>query len=194
MEENNDLSNEMHNENLNETNPEEVSGTNKVEKESVEENVQTETPLNELEQLQAELIKERNQFVRLYAEFDNYKKRIAKEKEDYFYMANENLILDLIPVLDDFERALAQMKERGHEDDIKGVELIQNKFYDVLRHKGLRKIEVKKGDDFNPDLQEAITQIPASSPDLVGKVMDVVETGYKLGDKIIRYPKVVVGK
>ncbi len=178
----------------NEMNQSDLSDVNQANNTSDEVNKQTNTEVSEEEQLQQELIKERNQFVRLYAEFENYKKRTAKEKEDYFYMANENLLLDLMPVLDDFERALAQMKERGNEDDIKGVELIQTKFYDVLRYKGLRKIEVKQGDDFNSDIQEAVTQIPAPSPDLVGKVVDVVETGYTLGDKIIRYPKVVVGK
>ena len=111
-----------------------------------------------------------------------------------FKTASSELMSALLPVQDDFQRALEQLKLSADQEILQGVELIQNKFKEVLKAKGLVHIEVSAGDDFNADIHEVITQIPAPSPELAGKIVDVVEQGYKLGERILRHPKVVVGK
>ena len=148
---------------------------------------------SEVEVLKEELQKEKEQYLRLFAEFDNFKKRTSRERMDIFKTANKEVITALIPVVDDFERAMPQIKKSEDDALVTGVELIQNKLVETLRNKGLVAMEVKAGDDFNTDLHEAITQIPAPSEDLKGKVVDCVETGYLLQDVVIRYAKVVVG-
>src|SRR5690606_15080862 len=110
-----------------------------------------------------------------------------------FRTANQEVLQAMLPVLDDFDRALAQIAKSDDEVLLKGVELIHNKLKDTLVSKGLEQVEIKDGDDFDADFAEAITQIPAPNDNLKGKVVDVVEKGYKLGDKIIRFPKVVIG-
>ncbi len=149
--------------------------------------------LNPEEKLKEELAAEKDKFLRLFAEFENYKKRTSKERVELFKTANQEVLLALLPVLDDFDRAMAQIAKTEDEALLKGVELIHNKFRDTLKSKGLEQVELKAGDDFNADYAEAITQIPAPADDLKGKIVDVVEKGYKLGDKIIRFPKVVLG-
>ena len=146
------------------------------------------------EQLKEELAKEKDKFLRLFAEFENYKKRTAKERIDLFKTANQDAIVSMLPVLDDFDRALAQISKSEDKELLKGVELISDKFRSTLKAIGLDMVEVTEGDDFDSEIHEAITQIPAPSDNLKGKVIDVVEKGYKLGDKIIRHPKVVVGQ
>ena len=145
------------------------------------------------EQLAQDLAKEKDKFLRLFAEFENYKKRTAKERIDLFRTANQEVLQALLPVLDDFDRAMVQIAKSEDELLLKGVELIHEKLKNTLVSKGLEQVEVKAGDDFNADFAEAITQIPAPSEALKGKIVDVVEKGYKLGDKIIRFPKVVIG-
>lgn len=145
-------------------------------------------------ELQSALQEEKDKFMRLYAEFENYKKRSRKEKEEFVLLANEKLLLDLLPVLDDFERAMREIEKSEDAQLVEGVKLIQNKLREVLGKKHLKAMEVNAGDVFDADKHEAITQIPAPSEDLKGKLVDVVSTGYMLGDKVIRYPKVVVGK
>lgn len=146
------------------------------------------------EQLKEELAKEKDKFLRLFAEFENYKKRTAKERIDLFKTANQDVIVSMLPVLDDFDRAMAQISKSEDKELLKGVELISDKFRNTLKAKGLDMVEVVEGDDFDSEIHEAITQVPAPSDNLRGKVIDVVEKGYKLGDKIIRHPKVVVGQ
>lgn len=146
-----------------------------------------------IDELSSSVEKEKNQFLRLFAEFENYKKRTSKERLELFKTASQDLVTALLPVLDDFERALAQIKKSERNDQLKGIELIYNKLFDTLQNQGLTKLEVNEGDGFDVELHEAITQIPAPKEKLKGKVIDVVGTGYKLGEKIIRYPKVVVG-
>lgn len=145
------------------------------------------------EQLKEELAKEKDKFLRLFAEFENYKKRTTKERIDLFKTANQDVLQSLLPVLDDFDRAMQQISKSEDKDLVVGVELIHNKLKDILASKGLEMVEVKSGDAFDADFAEAITQIPAPTEDLKGKIVDVVEKGYKLGDKVIRYPKVVIG-
>ncbi len=143
-----------------------------------------------------ELLKEeKNKYLRLFAEFENYKKRTTKERIEFFKTAGQELMTVLLPVLDDFERALTHIEEDTEAEELrKGVLLIYQKLLKTLEQKGLSAMEVKKGDTFDADTHEAITQIPASSDDLKGKIMECVEKGYKLGDKIIRHPKVVVAQ
>jgi len=145
------------------------------------------------EKLREEIAKEKDKFLRLFAEFENYKKRTSKERMELFKTANQEVLQAMLPVMDDFDRALVQISKSEDEVLLKGVELIHNKLKDTLMSKGLEEVEMKAGDAFDADFAEAITQIPAPSDDLKGKVVDVVEKGYKLGDKIIRFPKVVIG-
>lgn len=145
------------------------------------------------EQLAQDLAKEKDKFLRLFAEFENYKKRTSKERIDLFKTANQDVLLAMLPVLDDFDRAIVEINKSDDENLKKGVELIHEKLKSTLVSKGLEQVEVRAGDAFNADFAEAITQIPAPSEKLKGKIVDVIEKGYKLGDKIIRFPKVVIG-
>ncbi|WP_163401148.1 nucleotide exchange factor GrpE [Flavobacterium fluviatile] len=145
------------------------------------------------EQLAQDLAKEKDKFLRLFAEFENYKKRTSKERIDLFKTANQEVLLAMLPVLDDFDRAAVEINKSEDENLKKGVELIHEKLKSTLVGKGLEQVEIQAGDAFNADTAEAITQIPAPSDKLKGKIVDVIEKGYKLGDKIIRFPKVVVG-
>ena len=163
------------------------------ENENVVNEVETAEELSVEEQLQEELAKEKDKFLRLFAEFENYKKRTTKERIDLFRTANQEVLQAILPVLDDFDRAMVQIAKSDDETLLKGVELIHEKLKSTLESKGLEQVEIKAGDVFNADFAEAITQIPAPTDDLKGKIVDVVEKGYKLGDKIIRFPKVVIG-
>ena len=145
------------------------------------------------EQLAQDLAKEKDKFLRLFAEFENYKKRTSKERIDLFKTANQEVLLAMLPVLDDFDRATVEINKSDDENLKKGVELIHEKLKSTLVAKGLEQVELRAGDAFNADFAEAITQIPAPSDKLKGKIVDVIEKGYKLGDKIIRFPKVVIG-
>lgn len=146
------------------------------------------------EQLKLDLDKEKDKFLRLFAEFENYKRRNSKERIELFKTANQDVLQSILPVLDDFDRAMAEITKSGDESLTKGVELIYEKLKNTLVGKGLEEVSVRAGDAFNADYAEAITQIPAPSKDLKGKIVDVIEKGYKLGDKIIRFPKVVIGQ
>jgi molecular chaperone GrpE len=148
---------------------------------------------NQIDELTSNVEKEKDQFLRLFAEFENYKKRTSKERLELFKTASQEVVTALLPIVDDFERALTEMEKSENEDQTQGIKLIYNKLTDTLQNQGLVKMEVGQGDDFDPELHEAITQIPAPEDKLKGKIVDVVGTGYKLGEKIIRYPKVVVG-
>ncbi|WP_409993849.1 MULTISPECIES: nucleotide exchange factor GrpE [Chryseobacterium] len=139
------------------------------------------------------LAEEKDRYIRLYAEFENYKKRTSKEKIEFFQYANQEMMVSMLGVLDDFERALKEIAKNGNPADLQGVELIYQKFKNKLTEKGLKTMEVKAGDSFDVDFHEAITQIPAPSEDLKGKIVDVIETGYTLNDKVIRFAKVVTG-
>ena len=171
----------------------------KSEVELPEENTANETPveptveLSVEEQLTVDLAQEKDKFLRLFAEFENYKRRTTKERIELFSTASQDVIKALLPVLDDFDRALLEISKSEATELSKGVELIKNKLSSTLEQKGLELVEVKSGDVFNADDHEAITQIPAPTDDMKGKIIDVIEKGYKLGDKVIRFPKVVIG-
>ena len=137
---------------------------------------------------------EKDKYLRLFAEFENYKKRTSRERIELFKTASQELMTSLLPIMDDFDRGLSEIKKVKDKELLKGMQLINDKFKNTLIQKGLTEIEVKEGDVFDAEIHEAITQIPAPSDKLKGKVIDAVEKGYKLGEKIIRYPKVVIGQ
>jgi molecular chaperone GrpE len=171
-----------------------VNQTNENQQEQAHQEVGTAEELTLEQKLEEDLAKEKDKFLRLFAEFENYKKRTSKERIDLFKTANQEVLQAMLPVLDDFDRAIAQISKSEDEVLLKGVELIHEKLKSTLVSKGLEEVEVRSGDAFNADFAEAITQIPAPSDDLKGKIVDVIEKGYKLGDKIIRFPKVVIGQ
>lgn len=147
-----------------------------------------------LSELQEEFQHEKDRYLRLFADFENFKKRTARERIEMFKTAGEDVISSLLPILDDFERALKEIEKSDDDSLYKGVKLINNKLHETLKSKGLQLIDVNAGDAFDSETHEAITQIPAPEEKLKGKIIDVVEKGYTLGDKIIRYPKVVIGQ
>ncbi|MCA8829011.1 nucleotide exchange factor GrpE [Hymenobacter pini] len=141
----------------------------------------------------AELSDLKDKYLRLAAEFENYKRRTTKERADLFKTANQELMVALLPVLDDFDRARHHTKETEDANAVReSVDIIYNKLNKTLTQKGLTIMETKGG-AFDPELHEAITQIPAPTEDLKGKIVDEVEKGYYLGDKVIRHAKVVLG-
>ena len=168
----------------------------KKSKKKVEIDKNTESVENQVEEvnLEDQVKEEKDKFLRLFAEFENYKRRTAKERIELFSTASEEVMISLLPILDDFDRASAEIEKDKDNEIYKGVLLIKNKLFDSLKSKGLALIEVNKGDGFNADNHEAVTHIQAPSKDMEGKIIDVIEKGYKLGEKVIRYPKVVIGK
>ena len=157
---------------------------------------ETQTEKDQVEEinLEEQVKNEKDKFLRLFAEFENYKRRTAKERIELFSTASEEVMISLLPVLDDFDRASVEIEKDKENEILKGILLIKNKLFDSLKSKGLSLVTVNKGEDFNADNHEAVTQIPAPSKDMQGKIIDVIEKGYKLGDKVIRYPKVIIGK
>ena len=168
----------------------------KKSKKKVEIDKNTEPVENQVEEvnLEDQVKEEKDKFLRLFAEFENYKRRTAKERIELFSTASEEVMISLLPILDDFDRASAEIEKDKDNEIFKGVLLIKNKLFDSLKSKGLALIEVNKGDEFNADNHEAVTQISAPTKEMEGKIIDVIEKGYKLGEKVIRYPKVVIGK
>lgn len=142
--------------------------------------------------LQQQLDDMKDKYMRMFAEFDNYKKRSIREKLDFMKSAAQDTLSALLPVLDDFDRAkkFAEGKENAWDT---GVDLVYQKLYTVVKGKGLEPMD-STGQVFDPELHEAITEIPAPTEELKGKVVDTIEKGYRLNDKIIRHAKVVVGK
>ena len=142
--------------------------------------------------LQAELTEQKDKYIRLYSEFENFRRRTAKEKIEMISSANEAVIKSFLAVADDFERAEKSFKDRN-DKELEGFFLIYNKFKKVLEQYGVKVMDLGPGSEFNVDSQEAITQIPAPNEKLKGKIVDVVEKGYLQNDKVIRFAKVVVG-
>lgn len=147
-----------------------------------------------LEEIKESLENEKDKYLRLFAEFENFKKRTSKERIELFKTAGQDVITSLLPVLDDFDRAISQLNENKSGKDFEGFILIKNKFLEIMKSNGLIDIETQIGDNFDAEVHEAISQIPAIDKNQKGKIIDVIEKGFQLGEKIIRYPKVVVGK
>ena len=151
------------------------------------------SPEAQLEELRRQLGEATDKYLRLYAEFDNYKKRTVREKLDWMKTAAQDTMSVLLPVLDDFDRARKFATANEEKSWSEGVELVYHKLFTVLKQKGLEPMN-STGEPFDPELHEAITEIPAPAEELKGKVVDTIEKGYRLNDKIIRHAKVVVGK
>ena len=142
--------------------------------------------------LKNDLIETKDKYLRLYSEFENYRRRTSKEKVEMINSANKELISLLLPVIDDFERAIKLTSKENLDTSMEGFELIFQKLNSLLEKQGVKKMEIKTGDDFDPDFHEAITKI-ASKKNLKDKIVDVIENGYMLDDKVIRFAKVVTG-
>lgn len=150
--------------------------------------------ISETEQLKLDVEEQKEKFIRLYAEFDNFKRRNAKERVELIQTAGRDVIQSMLEVMDDCDRAEKQLQTSEDLQQIKqGIQLVFTKFRNTLQSKGVKEMK-SIGEEFNPDFHEAITEIPVNDPSMVGKVVDEVEKGYTLNDKIIRYSKVVVGK
>lgn len=180
------------------TKAEDKEKTNLSEEQTQDENVQEESFEANCEDkndsLEIQIAELKDKHLRLFSEFDNFRKRTTKERIELFKTAHSDLMLDLLPVLDDFDRAMKAFKETDDAKPIKeGIGLIYNKFHSTLERKGLKCMDSHEK-DFDTDFHEAITEIPAPTKKLKSKVVDVVEKGYTLNDKVIRYAKVVVGK
>ena len=157
-------------------------------------NEETDALEERISELEGELNESKDKYLRLFAEFDNYKKRTIKEKLEMMKSASQDVVAALLPVLDDFDRAKTSADDESSSEQFsEGVTLVYNKLYSTLKNKGLEKM-VSTHETFDPELHEAITEIPAPTEDLKSKVIDTIEQGYYLNDKIIRHAKVVVGK
>lgn len=201
--ENKDLEKEINKEEKNQSNSGNVeteteeNHNNAVESVEEEKKSSDDKQGEELEKLRNELNESKDKYLRLYSEFENFRRRTAKERLDLIKTAHEDLVVSLLPVLDDFERAQKSFAVNKENEDIKstieGFQLIHNKFNKLMEQKGLKPMPDKPGIDFDPEIHEAITKIPAPEEKLKGKVVDVVEKGYYLNDKVIRFAKVVIG-
>jgi len=166
----------------------------KIDSASTKKSGRKETGSDKIKDYEEQINELKEKYLRLSAEFDNYRKRTLKEKTDMLKSAGEETVIKVLPVLDDFERAMDSMTAAKDVDAVKaGVELIYNKFREVLIQQGLKEIAAM-GEEFDTDKHEAITKIPAPEEDLKGKIVDVVEKGYYLNDKVIRYSKVIIGE
>ena len=162
---------------------------------SKEENQEEVVELSKEEELEIQVKEATDKYLRLYSEFDNFRKRTQKEKVELYKTAGEGVISAILPILDDLERAEKANEENDDAQSIKdGIKLIQDKLTNILKTKGLEAVESPIGKDFNVEFHEAITQIPAPSKKEKGKVLDVVEKGYELNGKVIRFSKVVIGQ
>lgn len=189
---------EKENLNAEEQTSEEQNAQNERNETEAEEtsNTSSDDDQNGVEKLQIELSASKDKYLRLYSEFENFRRRTAKEKSALILSASEGLMRELLPVLDDFDRAkkaIAGSEDDGAKSLHEGLDLIHNKFFKTLEKQGLKVMESSVGQEFDTDLHEAITQIPAPEEDLKGKVVDEIEKGYLLNDKVLRFAKVVIG-
>ncbi len=160
----------------------------------VEEKDELSSEEKQIEELSTKVTDLNDKYLRLTAEYDNYRKRTLKERMELTKSAGESLLKGLLPVVDDFDRAVSHLNDASDLDAVKkGIDLIYNKFQEFLKQNGVKEIEAKEK-DFDTDLHEAITKIPAPTEDLKGKVIDCIEKGYMLNDKVMRFSKVVVGE
>ena len=177
-----------------------MSTEEKIKEEEIN-NTESEAQVEESQEVVEEILTpeeliqaEKDKYLRLFAEFENYKKRTTRERIELFKTAGQDLMTSMLPIMDDFDRGLSEIKKAKDKELLKGMQLINDKLKKTLEQKGLTVMDVRAGDAFNADIHEAITQIPAPTDKLKGKVIDCIESGYKLGDKIIRFPKVVIGQ
>ncbi len=185
--------NEQHEQETLENGAQEEPSTTK--KDSKKDKIHKKSKVEEqLEKTENEILELKDKHIRLQAEFDNYRKRTIKERMELLKTASESVLVNILPVIDDFDRALQTLESVQEENHVReGVNLIYNKFQEFLKQNGVKEIEAR-GKDFDTDLHEAITKIPAPSEDLKGKIVDVIQKGYYLNDKVIRFSKVVIGE
>ncbi len=168
--------------------------TEELEEQIREEQIVEEQEEDTVEVLKAELSEAKDKYLRLFAEFENFKRRNTRERLDLLNSAAQDTISNILPVLDDFDRAKKSAEDENTKEELsEGVLMVYNKLYKVLEAKGLKPME-SDGQDFDPEVHEAITEVPAPNDEMKGKVIDTIEKGYLLNDKIIRFAKVVVGK
>ena len=166
----------------------------KVNEEESSEGASNEPDTKEIDKLKGEVQEAKDKYLRLYSEFENFRRRTARERLDLIKTANQDLMTALLPVIDDFERARKAMEESAdHKTSKEGFELIYNKFNNILKQKGLKPMDDEAGTEFNTEFHEAISQMPVEKKKMKGKIIDVVEKGYYLDDKVIRFAKVVLG-
>jgi len=166
---------------------------NELNEQEITDTPQEKAEVSAEDKLKDELAQANDKYLRLYAEFDNFRRRTSKERVELLQTAGKEIIVSLLPVLDDFERAEKAMEKSTDVEALKaGVALIQNKLNNILTQKGLKPMQ-SIGEPFNADLQEAVTNIPAPTEEMKGKVIDEMEKGYMLGDSVIRFAKVIVG-
>ncbi|MFA9389589.1 MAG: nucleotide exchange factor GrpE [Prolixibacteraceae bacterium] len=171
-----------------------AAGSEEKEPQKVSRKSKKEKTADKIKELEDSIVAKDDRYLRLQAEFDNYRKRTLKEKMEMTKSAGEHIFLNILPVIDDFERALQSMENKHEESAIKeGILLIYKRFSDFIQQNGIKEIEAKER-DFNTDLHEALTKIPAPKEELKGKVVDVIQKGYTLNDKVIRFAKVVIGE
>jgi len=182
--------------NLNEaTKSEEAEETSqKIEENNKQTLSEEEKPEDKIKTLEQKLAEQKDAYLRLYADFENFRRRTAKEKIEFLEQANAKLLVELLPVFDDFERALKSFENSDLQINTakEGIQLIYQKFQKFLEKQGLVAME-SNHQDFDPEKHEAIAQVPAPTEDLKGKVIDTVEKGYFLGEKVVRFAKVVTG-
>lgn len=184
---------QLENEIMDLTNQEEESAQHKKESKKDKSHKKTKTE-EELEKAELDLLELKDRHIRLQAEFDNYRKRTLKERMELMKTANESLLINILPVIDDFDRAIQTLDMEEEESPIEaGVKLIYTKFQEFLKQNGIKEIEAKD-QSFDTDLHEAITKIPAPTDELKGKIVDVLQKGYYLNDKVIRFSKVIIGE
>ncbi|HRF68600.1 MAG TPA: nucleotide exchange factor GrpE [Muribaculum sp.] len=180
---------------INELDDIENSDTEAAKNIAQEEEDEVESLRKQLADTQAQLEKEKKEYMFLMADFDNFRKRTLKEKSELIKNGGENAMRGLLPIIDDFERSLQAINESSDAMAIKeGVELIYNKFTKYLEQNGVKPIASEPGSDFDTEIHEAVTMFPTDNPDQKGKVIDTVQKGYTLNDKVIRHAKVVVGQ
>ncbi len=179
---------------VNEKTQQDTEETVDTQEQTQEDNTEETTEEDKTKQYEEQIAELKDKYLRQAAEFDNYRKRIIKEKSELILNGGENVINSLLPVIDDFERALVNMEKSEDMETLKtGVELIYQKLLKALEANGLKAIETNNA-DFDTDFHEAVAMIPAPSDDFKGKVVDCVQKGYKLNDKVIRHAKVAVGQ
>ncbi len=168
--------------------------TNEVDEPEEKKEVPTENPEDEKEVLTRQLENLNDKYLRLIAEYDNFRKRTLREKIELSKSAGEDILLGILPVMDDFDRARTHLESASDVNAVKeGINLIYNKLQEFLNQRGVKEIETTE-QEFDSDLHEAVTKIPAPSEEMKGKIIDCVQKGYKLNDRVIRFPKVVVGE
>ncbi len=182
-----DMKQEQENEEVKDT-------TANAEAEAQEENTNQETATETEGGPAVELAEMKDKYIRLMAEFENFRRRTAKERIELSKTATQDLMGELLPVIDDMERARQSMEATKDVDAmLQGLELVFHKLKHVTQQKGLKPMDINAGDDFDSDMHEAVTQIPAPSEELKGKIVDVIEKGYTLNEKVIRFAKVIIG-